>query len=154
VALFQSVVLARLDLLGGQPDLVLLVVLVWAVVRGTEEGVVWGFIGGLVIDLLSGGPFGITTLALLVVAWMAGQPWGRGIGSITMRLLLLAFIGVLVYHLVLLFVLAWTGYAVNWAHSILEVTIPSALLNAALAPFVRWPLNWLEQGMRPERFRL
>lgn len=154
MALFQSVVLARIDLLGGQPDLVLLVVLVWAVVRGVEEGVVWGFIGGLVIDLLSGGPFGITTLALLIVAWMAGQPWGRGIGSMTVRLLLLAFVAVLAYHLVLLFVLAWTGYDVNWARSILGVTIPSALLNAALAPFVRWPLNWLERGMRPERFRL
>jgi rod shape-determining protein MreD len=154
MGLFQSVVLSQLDLWGGRPDLVLLVVLVWAVMRGADEGMVWGFIGGLVIDLLSGGPFGITTLALLIVAWMAGQPWGRGIGSMTVRLLLLAFVGVLAYHLVLLFVLAWTGYDVDWARSILGVTIPSALLNAVLAPFVRWPLNWLERSTRRETFTL
>ena len=154
MALFQSVVLSQLDLWGGRPDLVLLVVLVWAVTRGVQEGMVWGFIGGLVIDLLSGGPFGITTLALLIVAWMSGQPWGRGIGSMTMRLLLLAFVAVLAYHLVLLFVLAWTGYTVDWARSILGVTIPSALLNAVLAPFVRWLLGWLERGMRRETFTL
>jgi rod shape-determining protein MreD len=154
VALFQSVLLARVDLLGARPDLVLLVVVVWAVTRGVDEGMIWGFIGGLVVDLLSGGPFGTTTLALLIVAWMAGQPWGQGIGSATMRLLLLAFIAILAYHLVLLLVLAWTGYTISWARSILDVTIPSALLNAALTPFVRWPLNWLDRSMRQERFAL
>jgi rod shape-determining protein MreD len=154
VALFQSVVLSQLDLWGGRPDLVLLVVLVWAVTRGVDEGMVWGFIGGLIVDLLSGGPFGTTMLALLIVAWMAGQPWGQGIGLVTMRLLLVAFIAALAYHLVLLLVLAWTGYPIVWARSILGVTIPSALLNAVLAPFVRWPLNWLERSMRRERFAL
>jgi hypothetical protein len=68
--------------------------------------------------------------------------------------LLVAFVAILAYHLVLLLVLAWTGYTISWARSILDVTIPSALLNTALAPFVRWPLNWLDRSMRQERFAL
>jgi len=155
VALIQTVLLSPIDLGGARPDLMLLFVLVWAAVRGVDEGVVWGLIGGLVIDMLSGGPPGATTLALLVAALLAGQPWGRGIGSPVIRLLLLAFVAVLAYHLILLLVLSWTGYPVDWGWAILRVAGPSALLNASLTPFVQRPLNWLERRMGRERlFRL
>jgi rod shape-determining protein MreD len=129
----------------------LLVVLVWAVLRGVDEGMVWGLIGGLALDVLSGGPMGANTLALLAAALLAGQSWGRGIGSALVRLLLLAFVAILAYHLVLLFVLSWTGYLVDWGWAILRVAGPSALLNMILAPFVQVPLGWLERSMRRER---
>jgi rod shape-determining protein MreD len=151
VALAQTVLLAQVDLLGARPDLMLSVVLVWAVLRGVDEGMVWGLIGGLALDILSGGPMGANTLALLAAALLAGQSWGRGIGSALIRLLLLAFVAILAYHLVLLFVLSWTGYLVDWGWAILRVAGPSALLNMALAPFVQVPLSWLERSMRRER---
>ena len=132
----------------------LLVVLTWSVVRGMNEGLLWGFMGGLIVDLFSGGPLGATMLALLAVAFMAGQPWGLGIGSPVIRLLLLTFLSVTVYHLVLLVVLGWAGYAVDWGGALLRVAGPSVLLNALLAPFVRWPLNWLERRTRRETFTL
>jgi rod shape-determining protein MreD len=132
----------------------LLVVLAWAEVGGMGEGLVWGCIGGLIVDLLSGGPVGATVLALLTVAFLAGQPWGRGIGSPVVRLLLMALVSVAVYHLVLLVVLAWTGYAVDWRWALLRVAGPSALFNALLAPFVHRPLAWLDRKMQGERFAL
>lgn len=154
VALVQTVLLSRVNLWGARPDLMLLVVLVWAVVRGVDEGLVWGFVGGLILDLFSGGPLGATVLALLSVVLLAGQPWGQGLSSPVARLLLPALIGVIVYHLVLLFVLGWTGHAVDWAFALLRVAGPSALLNTLLAPFVQQPLAWLERRTRPEGFAL
>jgi rod shape-determining protein MreD len=151
LALTQTVLLSRVNLWGARPDLMLLAVLAWAVIRGMDEGMVWGLIGGLIVDLFSGGPLGATALALLAVAFLTGQPWGQGIGSPIMRLLLLAFAAGLVYHLVLLAVLAWAGYGVDWGSAILRVAGPSALLNTVLAPFVQRPLNWLERKMRRER---
>jgi rod shape-determining protein MreD len=128
----------------------LLFVLLWAVVRGVDEGAVWGFIGGLIVDLLSGGPLGVTALSLMTVAVLASQAWGRGIGSPTMRLVPLAFAAGLTYHLVMLTALAWTGHPVDWGRVILQVAGPSALLNAVLAPFVQLPLNWMERRLRRE----
>jgi len=154
VALIQTVLLSRVNLWGARPDLMLLVVLVWAMVRGVDEGLVWSFMGGLIIDLISGGPLGMTVLALLAAVSLAGQPWGQGIGSPVIRLLLLAFLGVTVYHLVLLIVLAWTGHAVDWGEVLLRVAAPSVLLNALLAPFVQRPLAWMERKIRRERFVL
>jgi len=154
VALAQTVLLARINLWGARLDLMLLVVLVWTVVRGIDEGLMWGFIGGLIIDLFSGGPPGATMLALLAVALLAGQGWGQGIGSPVVQLLLLAFLSVVVYHLVLLAILAWTGHTVEWGFSLVRVAGPSAFFNALLAPFIRWPLTRLERWTRQERFAL
>jgi len=150
IALIQSVWLSRVNLWGARPDLMLLVVLGWATVRNLDEGLVWGLIGGLIVDLLSGGPLGATALALLATAFLVGQPWGRGLGSQAVRLLLMAFIGILVYHLVLLIVLSWTGRTIDWRFSLLRVAAPSVLLNVVLAPFAQRLMVWLERKTRRE----
>jgi rod shape-determining protein MreD len=152
IALLQTTLLAQVNLWGGQPDLMLLVVLIWTVLRGTEEGALWGLIGGLIIDLLSGGPLPATVLALLPAVILVGQSLGRGIGSFVVRLMLLIFLGVLAYHLVLLIVLGWTGHPVDWGFSLLHVAGPSALLNMLLAPFVQQPLVGMERATREEGF--
>ena len=132
----------------------LLVVLAWTVVRGVDEGLAWSFIGGLVVDLLSGGPLGATALALLPVALLAGQPWGKRLGSQVVRLLLLALLSVAAYHLVLLVILAWTGHTIGWGFALLRVAGPSVLLNTLLAPFAQQPLAWLGRRIRREGLNL
>lgn len=132
----------------------LLVVLAWAAMRGAGEGAVWGFIGGLIVDLLSGGPLGATVLALLAAALLAGRPWGQEFGLPLARFLFLALVGVAVYHLVLLFVLVWTGHTVDWGFALPRVAAPSVLLNTLLAPFAQQPLKWLERRTRREGFAL
>lgn len=132
----------------------LLVVLAWTVVRGVDEGLVWGFIGGLIVDLLSSGPLGTTALALSAAALLAGQTWGKRLGSQVVRLLLLALLSVAAYHLTLLVILAWTGHTIDWGFALLRIAGPSVLLNALLAPFVRQPLAWLGQRIRREGLNL
>jgi rod shape-determining protein MreD len=154
VALLQSVLLSRVDLLGARPDLMFLVILTWAVARDVDEGLVWGFIGGLLIDLRSGGPLGATALALVVVAFLAGQPWGRGLGSQVVRLVLLALASGLVYHLIVVIALAVVGHTVHWGFSLLHVTVPSVLLNTLLAPVVQQPVSWLGRRLRREGLTL
>ncbi len=148
VALIQTTLLARVDVLGGRPNLMLLVVLVWVVVRGIDEGLIWAFVGGIILDLLSGGPLASMALALLAAAYLAGQSLVEGMGSEVVRLIILTVLGAMVYHLVLLFVLDWSGHAVDWGFSLLRVAGPSVLLNGVLAPFLLQPLTWLEQATR------
>ncbi len=153
-ALLQGVVFSRMDVWGARPDLMLLIVILWTMIRGMDEGLVWGFIGGLLVDLLSGGPLGGTSLALMAAAFLAGQPWGQGLGAQVVRMLLLALAAVLLYHLILLTALVWTGHTVVWSLSLLRVAVPSAILNAALAPFLRPLLAWLERKTRRETLTL
>jgi rod shape-determining protein MreD len=121
----------------------LLVVLCWTIVRGANEGMVWAFVGGLITDLLSGGPVGAYILALLGVAFVGHQAWGEGLGTPLVRILLLALVASLVYHIVLLTVLTWTGRVVDWSYSFLQVAAPSVVLSVVLAPIIRRILAWL-----------
>ncbi|MBA3235171.1 MAG: rod shape-determining protein MreD [Chloroflexi bacterium] len=50
----------------GQPHLVLVVGILVTVAVGLEAGLVWAFVGGLVLDVLAQRPLGSTAFALLV----------------------------------------------------------------------------------------
>lgn len=146
VALVQTTLLAQVNVLGARPNLMLLLVLVWAVVRGMDEGLIWAFVGGLILDLLSGGPLPSLGLALLAGAYLAGQSLGQGVGSQAVRLIILTMMGATAYHLVLLIILDWSGHTVDWGFSLLRVAGPSVLLNAGLAPILLPLLTWLDQA--------
>ncbi len=153
-ALTQTTALAGISLFGAHPDLVFLLVVGWAFLRGPAEGSVWAFVGGLLLDLLSGGPLGGFSLALLAAAILAGQPWGRELGSTLFRLWLLTLVACFLYHLVLLLATSVTGHPVNWQYGLSHVTAPSAVANSLLALVVHWPLVWLDRRTRPEGFTL
>jgi rod shape-determining protein MreD len=142
--------LSRISVLGAQPNLLLLLVLLWSLVRGVDEGLMWAFFGGLILDITSGGPFATTAIALLAAAYVAGQSLAEQVGSLAVRAMILTVLGTATYHLALLLVLSWTGHTVDWAFALTAVTVPSVVLNGVLAPIVVQPLNWLERATRRE----
>jgi rod shape-determining protein MreD len=72
-ALIQLTVVPYLRIGDAQPDLVLVFAVTATVAGNIEAGLVWAFIGGLMIDLLAPRPLGMTSFMLLVsVAIAAG----------------------------------------------------------------------------------
>src|SRR5687768_10090640 len=64
-ALAESTLGYRLDALGGgRVNLVLMLVAIWSLVRGAQDGLLAGLAGGLALDLMSGTPFGLNTVLL------------------------------------------------------------------------------------------
>jgi rod shape-determining protein MreD len=57
---------------GIRPDLPLVIVLGWALIRGWEQAVVAALVAGVVMDLISAAPFGVNTLRLVALAWVVG----------------------------------------------------------------------------------
>ncbi len=141
-AVLQSAWLEDVHILGGRPDLALLLVVTWAIIRGAEEGALWGFVGGLFYDLLSGGSFGLWTLPLTAVGYLAGRPWVHALGPTLSRLALMSALGTLLGHLLLLLSMGMLGYAVNIGRALQTVVGPAALLNFLLSPFAFTFLVW------------
>ena len=73
LAILQAALLTRLPILGLVPQLPFLVALAWGLLQEPEEGLVWGFVAGFFVDLLSAAPLGSTSLAwmisIFVVLW-------------------------------------------------------------------------------------
>ena len=92
-ALLQSTALTRLAIGGVKPDLVLLLVIVGTLLYGARVGIVWAFVGGLFLDIFSGGPMGSSSLALMAAAAIAG------VGHTTLsRFNVLVPLGAIVFH--------------------------------------------------------
>jgi len=72
-ALLQVVIVSSLVVAGGAPDLLLVVVVVLALLRGSIPGAVLGFIGGVVVDLVTLGTLGVTSLILTLAGFWAGR---------------------------------------------------------------------------------
>jgi len=71
-ALLQSTVLTHMAIRGVKPDLVLLLVLIGTLLYGPRASLVWAFLGGVFLDIFSGGPMGSSSLALMAAALVAG----------------------------------------------------------------------------------
>lgn len=71
-ALLQGAVANLITVGGAFPNLPVLVAASWAVAAGAGEALWWAFLGGLALDLLSAGPLGAFTVAVLPGVLIAG----------------------------------------------------------------------------------
>lgn len=148
LALVQAGPMPRLPWLGVRPDLVFLIALAWGMVRGSAEGAIVAFGGGLALDILSAFPLGGQALALLLtvvaLSWL-GAPFYRG------NLLFPvagAFLGTWAYHLLLLLLARLFGQAVAWGGTLRYEVLPLSLVEAALMLPVYWLLDRLDRRTR------
>ena len=145
IAVVQSTVMSHLTIAGVKPDLMLLVVISWSSLRGAEEGILWGFIAGLSLDLVSGAPFGVSTLAMLIVSFLSGLGEVNIFGTHIALPLTTVFFATIFYDLLFLLLLEVTGWSVVWFESFIKLILPSALLNVALMPVIYWAMRWLHR---------
>ncbi len=123
----------------------LLVVVSWSLLCGAREGITWAFGGGLILDLLSGGPFGAAAIALAVSSLLAslgelnifrGSPWLPLAASI---------LATAIYNATYLVILQVFGRPLQWAPSLLQVVMPCMALNALVMYPTYWAMRWLHR---------
>jgi rod shape-determining protein MreD len=68
-AALQSSVVPQFRLYSGQVDVVLLLVITWAVHAELEEGLFWAFTGGILQDLLSITPLGTSSIGMVTIVF-------------------------------------------------------------------------------------
>lgn len=153
-AMLQTVIVSSLVVGGGAPDLLLVVIVSLALVRGSVPGAVFGFAGGVVVDLVTLDTLGITSLVLTLAGFWAGrygETTGRdrrvaplvAVGAITV---LAGLFGYVLHYLL--------GEEVVARHALVTALLPAFVMNLALAlpvhAFVRWVVGE-GSGVEPSR---
>ncbi|MCA9932459.1 MAG: rod shape-determining protein MreD [Ardenticatenaceae bacterium] len=152
LAVLETAVLPRFPILGLVPQLPFLVALSWGLLRDFEEGITWAFVGGLILDLFSIGPTGLTALAWMIaiaLALLIAQSFP------TSRVILPALdagFATLVYLALYFLLLRLFGYQTS-----LEITTalpPLAILHALLILPIYWFMYTVDKKFWPRRVQI
>ena len=147
---------------NAQPDLTLLVVGAWSLRRGVEEGAVWAVVGGIVLDLMSAGPFSALVFGLLAASLVLGVDPSTGMGRRQSRpsggnpvaLIGGVILATVVFHFVSLAALNLTGRSLDWVDGGVRVIAPRIIFNLILIPVIYRSLGWLDRRTRREELVL
>jgi rod shape-determining protein MreD len=152
LAVGQTAVLPHFPILGLVPQLPFLVALAWGLLRGMNEGIIWAFIGGLLLDLFSVAPLGVTSLsfmvAILAVIWIENvMPADRFFIPVIM-----AIVATIISLLVYLILLRLLGYPTTLQGA--AALLSTAILHGLLILPIYWLLYYLDRIFRPRPVEL
>lgn len=148
-AILQATFMPQIRLLGGNPDLVYLIVLAWSINASLDSSVLWAFVGGISLDLLSYAPLGTSTLGLVitvfVISGVGGQVYRIGfvllIGSV--------LIGTFFQQILIMILLTITGYSVDWGLSLGYVVAPTIFYNLVFILPIYWFIRRVQRRVLP-----
>jgi rod shape-determining protein MreD len=136
--LLQSTAATRLEVRNVKPDLVLLLLIAGTLVYGSRPGLLWAFMGGIALDVFSGGPMGASSLALMAAVLVAGLGH-RTLSRYNILVPLGAtLLGTVMYGLTYLAVLSAldmfsvAGYQIPFLPTIQYIVVPAAVYNVLL----------------------
>ena len=153
-ALLNATVMVEFRIGNGAPDLVLLLVVSWALLTDGREAMFWAVVGGVMQDMFSVAPLGTSSLGLVIVAFTADFAFGNISRGNLLIPPLVALGGTVVCHIGLLAVLSAVGYAVPFGIAITNVTIPAMIYNAILIIPVFRLTGLLHLWLTPRRVSL
>jgi rod shape-determining protein MreD len=149
LATLQASLVGHLAVRGIIPGLVLIAVVDWGILRGMDDAMLWGLLGGLCLDVFSGWPFGTSACALVIVASLVSLGEGTFIRTHALLPLLTIFAATILYYLVALFILTSTHHPVNWIAALRAFVLPAAIYNAILNIPAFWLAQRLEDRIYP-----
>jgi rod shape-determining protein MreD len=154
-ALVQAAVLPHLRIFGGQPDIVVVMVLAWALLDDGVEAAFWALVGGIALDLLSGAPMGFSTLTLLPGIFLIGLTEARVYHTNALFALGIAGSAAVLYHglhIVGLYLLM--GRPIVLMPTLYYITMPSVVFDLVLILPTFWLFRPIYTRLHPGGVRL
>lgn len=150
-AILQSTFVPQIRVFGGQPDLVMLFVLSWAVNSTVEEAVVWAFVGGVLADLLSSAPTGTSVVGLIFIAFLVERLKGQLVNINLFVLLGLALAASFIVLVTQMVILGVTGTPIRPVEQFFYIILPSVIYNMVFIVPVYWITRRTKRVISPRR---
>lgn len=154
LAILQSAVVSHLRIGDGQADLVLVAIVAWGLTGRANEAMVFGLLGGVVLDLLSALPLGTTSLILIAIAYLVSMTEGRLWGTHLLTPIAVVFAASLLFSGYQLVASILAGASIDWASVTARVLLPEAFLNVLLAIPAAQVASVVQHALFPPRVEL
>lgn len=147
LTVLQATMLARVSVFGVFLQPALLVAIVWSILRGPYEGLIWAFIIGVILDFFSVGPTGSMALALMIAVLPLTYLNQVLPENIYVMPILLTALGLVLYLLVYTIILAIARMGLR-TNILLDLPL-TVLLNTLLSIPIYWSLRWTARLLYP-----
>lgn len=133
----QATWFAKMNLPGlVKPDLILIMVICYGLLRGPDEGTLFGLVSGFFLDLLSGNVIGIGALTKMVAGFSTGLLERIIFKDNFLIPAIAVFIGTVVFESFNILMHLSFNTNINFGLTFLSSVLPLAAYNTVLSPFV------------------
>lgn len=132
LAIIQSAIISRLNVAYGTADIILLVLLAWALQSPDRKVLWWAFIAGIFMSIITAAPFYAVILGYLLAVWLAIFLKNRLWNIPLLSMVLMAFIGTILTLLITYFGITITETRLPFMQSLVQIILPSCALNMFL----------------------
>jgi len=144
--LIQLTLINSITILGIKPDLIIIIVVIFSLLKGEKEGAISGFASGLLQDIFSTGLLGINALVKTVIGFTCGVLKEKIFHEHILFLIpVITFIASFIQSILIFFLLRTFGIEYNLIWSLKQVALPEALYSSLLSPFIFLVINKLFQ---------
>ncbi len=150
VLMLQTVIVSSLPLLSGFADLVMLVLIAWALQERVRSAWIWTIVAGVMVSFVSALPTGVPLASYLIVIAMTRLIRQRLWQSPILSMFFVTFVGSLMTQGLAMGILIFKGTPLPITESINVVILPGTLLNLLLALPVYAVVTDLAQWVYPE----
>ena len=154
LSILQSVIIKDLAFLEGRPDMVLLAVISWAIIGRQKESMVLGLFGGLLLDLLSGLPIGVSAINLIIITYLVSFSEGRFWESHLLMPLGVGLISSLLFYAIQMVTILIIGPSFDVGLLVFRIVLPGTFLNLLLILPTVQLANAFDRLIRPPAVRI
>jgi rod shape-determining protein MreD len=147
--MLQLAIFSQLTLLSGTSDIILLVLIAWALHERSRNVWFWALLGGGLISIISATPGGAPLIIYLVIVGAIRLVYRRILEFPVLGMLIATILGTFFEHIVEVMVLFIAGTQLPFSQTLVLVTLPSVLLNLFLALPVYALVNDLSRWVYP-----
>lgn len=125
----QNSLFEYIKILGVKPDIVLVFIICFTLIRGNPQGTVIGIFGGVLEDVFFAAVFGINSIACMLTAFLIGNVEGKIYKDNIFIPGIFAFGGTLVKELIVYLFLYLTRSNLDIAVALTNKIVPEAIYN-------------------------
>lgn len=136
VLVLETTIFKDLTVYGVEPDLVLIVAIAYALINGPEKGAIFGFIGGLAQDIMTGRYLGMNALSKALSCYLVGQVEQKVYKEHALVSIFFVCLGTLINELIVYIVGNLVGLDIAFKSALWNVILPMMLYNGLLSPII------------------
>jgi rod shape-determining protein MreD len=140
---FQSTLLPFLQIVGTQPDTLIVLVTCFGLLGGSYHGMLVGILGGLLQDILYGGPIGLNALQYMIIGYLIGLLYESIFVDRIIVPIFFVFCGSLLRGLMMTGCLYFARAEIPLNYGFTLVILPEALYTAVFMPLTFYLMSLL-----------